>query len=107
MGNIEVKIGLTDQGKYVRYPAEFTNYVEQKNSGPKGRNKRIWKKRLQGRRTVEVRIRGGDSRPRYSKIVRRRTSFLLGTNIIGCESFNTSHVLMDLKIVKPDQSMNN
>ena len=94
-------IAVTDHGNMFGIK-EFTNYVNKKNSGPKGEIKDL-KKRIAGIEagTVECEDKEAEIAACKAKIVEAENK--LFKPIIGCEMY-VARRTMDLKEGKPDQS---
>ena len=94
-------IAVTDHGNMFGIK-EFTNYVNKKNSGPKGEIKDL-KKRIAGIEagTVECEDKEAEVAACKAKIVEAENK--LFKPIIGCEMY-VARRTMDLKEGKPDQS---
>lgn len=94
-------IAVTDHGNMFGIK-EFTNYVNKKNSGPKGEVKDL-KKRIAGIEagTIECEDKEAEIAACKAKIVEAENK--LFKPIIGCEMY-VARRTMDLKEGKPDQS---
>ena len=94
-------IAVTDHGNMFGIK-EFTNYVNKKNSGPKGEVKDL-KKRIAGieASTIECADKEAEIAACKAKIVEAENK--LFKPVIGCEMY-VARRTMDLKEGKPDQS---
>ena len=94
-------IAVTDHGNMFGIK-EFTNYVNKKNSGPKGEVKDL-KKRIAGIEagTIECEDKEAEIAACKAKIVEAENK--LFKPVIGCEMY-VARRTMDLKEGKPDQS---
>ena len=94
-------IAVTDHGNMFGIK-EFTNYVNKKNSGPKGEIKEL-KKRIAGIESGEIACEDQEAELADCRIKLQEAEAKIFKPIIGCEMY-VARRTMDKKEGKPDQS---